>query len=148
MKIVVIVLPDLLYKAGDREIGKEDGTFYDLDKLMHIRINMRDFHLATGMHRNTIGKTLQQLHNRDVVSYRTFNEPRHGDYYRYSYLAALDNLWMGIIKSPQGLERNRGNEQKNYKPSCVKCYGTHQRKTGGIEYECLTCGNRHVYYPE
>jgi hypothetical protein len=151
MKILSILLPDLLYRAGNERVGKKEGdikgTFTDFNDVLHVRMAMRDVHIATGWHRNSIGRVFKALNNSGVVSYRTFREKWEGHSYNLSYVAPLDNLWMAHIYMPDGQERNNQRGQRHYKPTCVKCEGTLHKLTGGIEYECLSCGNRHVYYP-
>lgn len=151
MKILSLLLPDILLDIGEKRIGKTEGdikgTFTDFENRLHVRIASRDIHLATGWSKHSIGRTFKVLNNCGVVSYRTFYEVWDGKNYNLSYVAALDNLWMARIYMPQGQERNRGYRQKNYKPTCYSCGSTFMKVTGGIEYECSSCGKRHVYYP-
>lgn len=152
MKILSLLLPDILYDAGEKRIGKKEGdikgTFTDFEDRLHVRISTRDIHLATGWSKSSIGRTFKVLNNSGVVSYRVFYEVWDGKNFRLSYVAPLDNLWMGRIYVVEGQERNRGRGQKNYRPVCYACESVQMKATGGIEYECLSCGKRHVYYPE
>jgi len=142
MKLLAIRLPDIL--EWQYAHVKED---YDIWK-DHIRVGMDVSARFTGMERHSIGRLYKVMHNNDIISYRTFREPINGMYYSLSYIHPYEKLWNGTISLLPGNERNRGNGQKNYVPICRKCYGEYMKKTGGIEYECLTCKERGVYYPD
>jgi len=147
-KLLSLALPDILEHAYTEEKDNDDGTFTDVESNVHLRVRISDVHLRLGWERHTIGRTLKELNNNGIVSYRFFQENWNGRIYNLSYVFPFDKLWDGDIRSIPGNEHNRGNRQKNYRPVCIKCESTFQKKTGGIEYECLSCGNKHVYYPE
>lgn len=147
MKILAILLPELMLEWGDKNIGAEFGTFTDMQQRLHVRIHYRDIHLATGWHRSNIWRVVNQLNAAQAISYRYFNERWNGHVYNLSYMALLDNLWMGTIYLPKEMEGSRSRNQKNYVPRCKDCASTLLQATGGIEYKCLSCGQIHVYFP-
>ena len=146
-KLLALVLPELLEDAYEHQRNADKGTFCDAESRIHLRMRFSHVARVLGWERHAVGASFKTLHNNGVVDYRYFTEIWQGNRYNLSYVYPLDRLWQGNIGALPGNERNKGYKQKNYTPTCIKCYGTFQKRTGGIEYECLSCHNRHIYYP-